>query len=342
MKIYFFIVLSLLAISNTVKGQTIDSASYGNENFRAVMGGGERVNHDTKTPLIKLIQKLEEPWELVPTFKAYWIGYTDNMYSIADYKNEAIPFLVKFIDTATNNKARIGGLYALHLIGIDEKVEGRFSENFVRKNARVAIIRYLNDRSLNETVIFLLMRDPWLSDIPQLMDYLSQHNKNYSKVLSALQRYDFGNKPVAQEIDPDLLSKKITILHTDSNPPSSRYSIDKLIAYQKEFGQRFFVDREIEESPEWQESKDRLSKMKNYKRFEDFEFGFSFAVGDVFNFCNFQESFFYTFGDHKLNLYGPIKTREIWLDWWNKLADKNKTVFYSYVHPSFAERYKNK
>jgi hypothetical protein len=340
MKTYHLIVIVILGVFNTAKGQALDSASYGNDEYRPVMGGGQRVNRSAKAPLNELIQRLEKPWQLVWTGKAYWIGYTDDMYLIADHKNEAIPLLVNFIDTATNVKAQKGGLYTLHLIGIDEKVAGRFSENFVNKKARTALLRYLNDKSLHETVVYLLMRDPWLSDIPKLMDYLCKPDRDYSKVLSALQRYEFDNKPIGQIIDTNITNKQIDISHTGNNTPEPAYSIDELISYQTALGSRFLVDREIEKSHEWINGKVRLSKMKLYKNSEQFGFGFSFLIRDGFNFCEFQESFFYTFHDHKLTIYGPIKTRQIWINWWNKLSDRERELFFAYRHIPFSEKYK--
>ena len=334
MKTYVLIILVLTTL-NRVKAQIPDSAYYGDDEYRAVMGGGQKVNYDTKTSINELIQRLEKPWELVETGKAYWIGYTNDMYSIAQYKDRAIPLLVNFIDTATNLKAREGGLYTLHLIGIDRKVAGRFVENFSRKDARIALLRYLNNKSLNQTVVYLLMRDPWLSDIPQLMDYLSKSGPDYSKVLSALQRYNFINKPIGQEIDTDITNKHITIVNSD---PYEYNSIYELISYQKGLGSSFVIDTEISQSPEWTNGKTKLSRIKTHNSSEQFGFSFSFFIGDVFNFCDFQSSFFYRYQDRKIIVYGPVKTRQIWLDWWNKAPDSEKLRFYSYVHPSFDKR----
>jgi len=304
------------------------------------MGGGQKVNRGTKAPLNELIKRLEKPWQFVETGKAYWIGYTDDMYLIADYKNDAIRPLVNFIDTAKNIKAREGGLYTLHLIGIDEKVVGRFSENFVNKDARLALLQYLNDNSLHETVVYLLMRDPWLSDIPQLMEYLSKHTGDYSKLLSALQRYDFKGKPIGQNIDPDMVNKEVTVFYPDSQATTTINRIAELVSYQKEFVSRFQIDNEIIQSSDWIKSNAELSKIKTKKTDEPFGFSFSFLIRDVFNFCDFQESFFYTFSNHKLTLYGPTKTRQIWLDWWSKASEIDKNQFYAFRHIPFNERYK--
>ena len=77
-----------------------------------------------------LIQRLEEDWREVETGKAYWIGYTKDMYSIAAHGDDAIYPLLSFIKKAKSNRAKYGAILSLHLIGIDRKIAGRFYEEF--------------------------------------------------------------------------------------------------------------------------------------------------------------------------------------------------------------------
>jgi len=340
MKTYFFICFFLFAITLASNAQVIDAAPSGVKNIRAVEGGGEQVAIDTKTPLLTLIQRLEKPWKFVQTGKAYWIGYTNNMYSIANYKDRAIPLLVNFIDTAKSFRARLGGLYTLHLIGINSKIVGRFVEDFSDKKARKAILRYLNDKSLNTEVVSLLMRDPWLSDIPLFIEYLSESGRDYSMVLGALNRYDFNNKPMGQKIDRDILRKEIPILYTDTNPSRPSNPVYSFISYEKAFGSSFTIDDEITQSVEWLRGKKELKTNKTYSAEQEFGFSFSFLMGIVFDYVAFQSSYFYTFTNHKFKLYGPIKARRIWLDWWSKLHENEKNKFYSFVHLPIEERFK--
>jgi len=341
MKTYFFIGLFFIGHILASKAQVLDVAPNGRQNIRAIEGGGEQVSVDTKTPVIDLIQRLEKPWQFVETGKAYWIGYTNDMYSIASYKDTAILLLINFIDTAKNIQARLGGIYTIHLIGINSKIVGRFIEDFSDKKAREAILRYLDDKSLHETIVSLLMRDPWFSDIPAFMNYLSMPGRDYSKVLSALARYEFDNRPIGQKIDSAMISSEIPVLHPDTNPYSAANPIDALFSYEKAFGSRFIVDAEITQSSDWVKRKTTLSESKSYNT-EQFGFSFSFLMGEIFNYCDFQDSYFYTFKNHTLTVYGPVKTRQIWLDWWSNLSDNEKSKFYSFVHLPIVERFKKK
>jgi len=77
---------------------------------------------------------------LRPTGKAYWIGYTDDMYSIAAHNDAAIPPLLELIEQTKNPKAAYGAVLTIHLIGIERTVKGRFYEEFKNKKARAALL----------------------------------------------------------------------------------------------------------------------------------------------------------------------------------------------------------
>jgi hypothetical protein len=174
-----FVLLSILMTSISLSGsaQILDRAPSGQRNYRAVEGGSEPVKIDTVTPLPELIKRFEKPWQFVETGKMYWIGYTDDMYSIAAYKDRAIQPLIKFIETNDNEDAKIGAVYALHLIGINSEIVGRFTEKFTNKNAREALLYLLKYHDLDGTIMELLIRDPWLSDVPVLFSRLSTEDK---------------------------------------------------------------------------------------------------------------------------------------------------------------------
>lgn len=285
------------------------------------------VRFDSITPLSELIKKLEKPWDFNETFKAYWIGYTDDMYSIALYKDKAIEKLTDFIDTSHNVHAKDGALYTLHLIGINFRVVGRFSEDFEDKNAREALLKYLDDKELNETVMFLIMRDPWLSDIPKLMEYLSEPDRDYAKVLSALQRYAFKGKPFDQEIKDTIFNKGIDIASPDASIMQSMYA---LIAFQNELKPYLIVDNEIIESKEWKKSLSELAVRKT--QIEKLSFEYFISWDRDFSYCEFNKPYYYRFIDHKVEIYGPIKARQIWLDWWQGLQQSEKKKLFSSNH----------
>jgi hypothetical protein len=340
MKTFFFICLFLFTIASASRAQVIDAAPSGSQNIRAVLGGGERVTIDSKTSLIDLIQRLEKPWQFVETYKAYWIGYTDLMYSIANYKESAIPLLTNFIDTAKNFQARLGGLYTLHLIGINSEVVGRFMEDFSNKKAREAILRYLNNESLHYTVVSLLMRDPWLSDLPEFMKYLSVPNRDHSKIISALRRYDFDGKPLEQKIT-DTVYDKVFSVNTPENANGTAVDICALMQFQKAFAPRFTIDTEITGTTEWKSFLNKDYSQSPLKQNVSFEFLYSGNL--TFLYSGFDDYFFtYKYSDEKIEIIGPVKARQIWLDWWGKLSEDEKRKFYSFAHLPIEERFKRK
>ena len=137
--------------------------------------------------LDSLIKRFDTDWQLKETGKAYWIGYTDEMYAIASNEDAAINKLVDYINSTHNLHGRIGAVYCLHLIGIDSKVVGRYVEKFVNTNARNALLSLINQQDLTDLIISLLARDPWQSDLPVLSQMLkSGTNKT---LINALFRY---------------------------------------------------------------------------------------------------------------------------------------------------------
>ncbi|MBD2720930.1 hypothetical protein IC234_02250 [Hymenobacter sp. BT189] len=198
--------LIALASAFSAKAQTvmIDRAPSGVQNMRAVQGGGMMVSVDTVTSLDALIKRLNGNWEFVETGKAYWIGYTDDMYSIAARKEKAIEPLLDFIKTSANEGGKFGAVYSLHLIGIDSRIAGRFYEEFTNKKARQALLSLLKEKKLQGPVTHLLMRDPWQSDIPTLFDALRQPSEGNWGVVNALKIHFLPGLPIQQRIPAEI------------------------------------------------------------------------------------------------------------------------------------------
>lgn len=316
-------ILFLLFSALCVNAQTGSKAPADYRNNRAVEGGYVKVPIDTNTPLPELINRLNTHWKLEMTGKAYWIGYTDDMFSIANHGNEAIPLLVTFIDTTHNVKAKEGALYTLHLIGINSTIKGRFLETFENKNARKALLKYIGDNELNTTVIYLLMRDPWLSDVPQLMAYLEQPNRDYSKTLTALRRYNIDAPPLNQTISGTTFQKKVRIRADDYGIKP----LHALVTFQKKFGKKFIIDNEITNSSEWSKSKEELASAKHSIKstsVKDY-----FMSHGIFSYSLFSNLHDYTFDGDRVTVYGPSKARDIWLNWWQAMQpDKKERAFY--------------
>lgn len=288
--------------------------------LRAIEGQWDKVEIDTTTPLDSLINRLKLPWNFVETGKGYWIGYTDDMFSIAHHKDKAINPLINLIDNTDTLKTKIGALYTLHLIGIDSKIAGRLNEEFNDTLARQALISYLNDNELHQTVLLLLMRDPWPSDIPYFMDYLSIPENEYIMILSALQRYEFDNKPFGQKLSDDVYSMEINI---KTNSPHSHNPILYLIALQKKLDGRIFIDNEVVNSKEWMKGEQSLKTADVRTEKQYLGVIIEYLTNTLSSYISFDNRYFYIFKDEIITIYGPEKAREIWLDWWNENNVKN-------------------
>jgi len=330
-KLFLILIISLtIPISYA---QIIDIPSNGQQNYRAVEGGSEKVGIDTKTPLPILIKKLEKPWRLDETGKMYWIGYTDDMYSIAAHNQEAITPLLNLADTTKNIQAKYGVVYTLHLIGINRKIVGRFSENFIDKKARIALLSLLTDKDVGETVMELLLRDPWQSDVPNLFKNIYEAPSAWY-IVSALGHYNLTDYPLngpvpenIQNLTYDLGNAK----NLNEQLYNAIYSIkqsltplidvdDQIFTYKSLWGNdQFGLDGIYYGS-----NKNTIAKLLH--SITSIEYG---IVGSKIN---------YFVKDNKLYLCSPEKSREVILKWWNGRPMPYKEQFvadssYYTMHP---------
>ena len=172
--------------------------------WRAQLGGGSAVPLDTVTALPQLLDRLKSDWRFVETFKGYWIGYTDDMYSIAAHGEAAIEPLTKLIQATPDANARYGAVYCLHLIGIRSREAGRTYEEFRSPAARQALRNLLAQADLQYLVVSLLMRDPWQSDVPCVLEALQQGGPDDWALVNSLVRYRVAGLPIQQPIPADI------------------------------------------------------------------------------------------------------------------------------------------
>ena len=151
---------------------------------------------DESVTVEKTLELLAAKLDEIETGKAYWIGYNSEMLSVGARGEAAIPLLVDFIKQATDAKVRHAGMLALHLIGIECVVAGRFNENFKNRKAREAMWELMKVEGLTDEVSALLKRDPWPSDVPAIMDALAAVKGDCPGTLNALLRYALGKRPV--------------------------------------------------------------------------------------------------------------------------------------------------
>ena len=208
---FFFIAV----ISCTVAGQgVLDRAPDGKKFRRAVTGGGPIVAPDLTTPTNEILKRFESEWRLEQTYKDYWIGYTDDMYSLAARGDSAIPEILQFAKNTKSGWAKIAAVYSLHLTGIDCAVAGRFHEKFKNKKAREALYELLEDDQVNELIVKLLSRDPWKSDQAKLLKLLTSENPKLNAVIvNVLTRQkDLGPFAPTVQKDPNKLEVVLVTL----------------------------------------------------------------------------------------------------------------------------------
>jgi len=202
-QIFYFLTAILLLNSCTSARQKPVSVTSDTNYYRAQEGGEVLVHIDKTTSLDDLIKKLGEKWELLETGKGYWIGYTDDMFSIAAYKDKAIQPLTDYFNSTNSDQGKTGVIYSLHLIGINGKIAGRFYEQFTDSNARQALLNLTNNKASTHLIVSLLARDPWKSDLPTLNKLLKKDSTNL-ELINALFRYTKDDFPFRQDISESL------------------------------------------------------------------------------------------------------------------------------------------
>ncbi len=205
------ILAAVVAVLFAVPGLAQTSSGTREVVWRAQLGGGSAVTIDTVTALPALISRLNNDWQFVETSKWYWIGYTDDMYSIAAHGETAIPLLLNFIQTTSSVKNKYGAVCCLHLIGIKSIVAGRTYEQFQSVAARQALRSLLTQDDLREWIIELLIRDPWQSDVPYLFAALEKGGADEWALVNSLVRYQVANLPIQQPIPFDIGTETIKV-----------------------------------------------------------------------------------------------------------------------------------
>lgn len=209
MKNILFVLLFLVACSpklSSYTAATIEPLPKGKYAHRPTEGSGMEVPIDTVTAVDTLIYRLNGKWEFVETGKAYYIGYTDDMYSIAAHGEAAIEPLMQFMNTVATPQGKYGVVCTLHLIGINSIVAGRFYEEFTSKKARQALLSLLSYSELAPSIIRLLMRDPWQSDVPAYFDLLAKPSENSWVLVNAMKLQKLPGLPLQQK---QIIPKKI-------------------------------------------------------------------------------------------------------------------------------------
>ncbi|MAN28747.1 MULTISPECIES: hypothetical protein [Mesonia] len=304
----------ILLCSSNLIGQS------SSEVYRIVEGGTKKINIDTKTDLETLILKLENDWELEMTGKRYWIGYTDLMYSIASRKEEAIKPLTDFYNSTSTENGKFGVLYTLHLIGIESNITGRFTESFVNSKARKTILEfvYSKNEKIRDLSIELLMRDPWQSDVPILMDAMQKSINDSWTIVNALIRYIDKDAPIQNEIN-DSLKQRIIEFKTPDDICDKEFIPNILKSIKSNLSESVYIEKEL--------FKQNLNGY-SCTGFQSGRFGElikDITNNNVFNYCSLGYKVQYYVEDNKVYICSSETAKKRWLDWWkNRQNDWNK------------------
>jgi len=321
----------MLLISQNLKAQRIDRAPTGKENLLPVEGGSIAMKIDSVTALNKLIEKLNGDWQFIETGKGYWIGYTNDMFSIAAKGDEAIPVLINFFDTTQNKKGKTGAICTLHLIGIQRQIVGRFMEKFVNPKARLALLGLLNEKDYTYSIIQLLMRDPWRSDIPYFFEILKTETDDEIiwPIINSLKRYRIQQLPVNTQLPDTLSNLSIKLKVENENIPERDFDFDAQIKEAlKEFDNKYPESIKIEKEL----YNDELSKYYKTKLLSSLNInGFLSSLGlelnSPFNYCQIGCKIQYYTQDKKL-FFCTIKTAQDRLNnRWVNLSAEEKEKF---------------
>ena len=151
---------------------------------------------DETTRIEDLVRGLVDHTEELYTGKSYLIGYNPQMLSTAARGDAALPYLVDLVKKASSAEVRRAGLLTIHLVGIGNKVAGRYIEDFHDRRAREALWDLMQIEGLTDEITELLKRDPWPADLPAIMKALAQVTGNCPGTLNALVRYSIEKRPI--------------------------------------------------------------------------------------------------------------------------------------------------
>ncbi len=324
----------VLAGQNLAAQGILDVPPRGQQNERAVTGGGQRVRVDTNTPLSELIGRLEDNWQEVQTGKAYWIGYTKDMYSIAAHGGGAIDPLLAFIRKTESAHAKRGGILVLHLIGIDRSIAGRFHEEFKNRQARVALLNLLPNRDLRDYAMRLLVRDPWPSDVPFLMSVMAKSKDDCWAIVNGLFRYELRDIPFRGTVPKHLAAKTVKFTQPDDFD-SKEFLWHILKSMQKVAGKSLVLEHGLLKRNLWGYTRSGYGG-GNAGVKEEF---FGSLLSDIVesdhtsSYCNLGNRMQYYVQNGKVYICSSRAATQRWLAWWQKQSQDTKKDFTDDTQP---------
>lgn len=325
-----FTIFTFFAIP-VVFGQVLDVPPKGKQNLLPVEGGSIRMKIDSITPLNKLIDKLNDNWQFLETGKAYWIGYTDDMFSIASRGDSAIPALLDFFAKTRNKKGKIGVLFTLHLIGIDRTIVGRFSEEFKNTAARSALLNLLPDSAFTYPIMELLMRDPWKSDIPYLFQILQREENEETcwPIINSLNRYNITDLPVTSYLPDSLLNLSVMLYVENEKTPERDINFNAqikkaLLKFRSQYPEQIDVEDKLLDN---ELSKYFTTELDSILNIGTFFFTLGIQRHNPFGYVEIGCKLQYYVDNGKLYFITIGTARQRLLKWWHALPVDEKNKF---------------
>jgi hypothetical protein len=295
------------------------------QNYLPVEGGSIYMRIDSTTALNDLIDRLSGNWRFIETGKSYWIGYTNDMFSIAARGNSAIAPLVNVVENSSSRGAKLGAIYTIHLIGIHRTIVGRFDEQFVDTNARNALLYLLKYPEWQPTIMTLLIRDPWKSDVSTLIESLRNIDSDCWAIVGGLNQYKLGNAPFQQDIPYNLRNMTIKIRYSNPNVLEHNFDFEGQMQEVFDFliglkNDSIIVEKALLGQPLWGNIRSKLG---------DADSGDHFLTLSVHEFLHpWSRSLFHELGNKfqyyvdngKLYLCSAYSAKKRWIGWWNNEA----------------------
>jgi hypothetical protein len=330
--VVFLLIFSHFAGNTTAQRTFLDRASSGEANYLPIEGGSIYMPIDSTTSLDILIARLSTNWEFIETGKAYWIGYTNDMFSVAARGDRALGPLIHVVETSSSEKAKTGAIYTIHLIGIQRMIVGRDFDKFIDSNARKALLQLLKYPEWQPTIMELLIRDPWRSDVPELIACMNRTDVDSWAVVAGLLHYHLQNMPVHQKIPANLSNKTVRLRYSDQLTLSGDYdfegqmqeALDSLIALKND---SIIVDSALLNRPLWGNWRHKLgSATEDGMHLKLFVADFLDPWGSP-RFWELGTKIQYYIENGKLYICSAGIAKKRWEDWWAKLSTDEQSNF---------------
>ena len=320
----FFTLFLLLTFIFKSYSQVVDVAPSGRQNYITVEGGGWKMKIDTVPSLDSLIGRLSKNWQFIERGKMYWIGYTEDMYSIAAKGDNAIQPLMNVLQNSSSNYAKYGAVYSLHLIGINRTIAGKFYEKFVNSKARTALLQFLKDTSLQEDIMRLLIRDPWQSDIPAIIETMKACKTDCWSLVNGLTRYKINNLPIRQTIPNNIKDISVNLKYTNPLVLEANFDFDGQIkealdSFRHLRNKRIVIEDTLFKS---KLEGDFGSKYESPVSVQEF-----FRLLDFDNYTSLGSRVQYYVTGDILYICSPETARRRLIEWWTNLTETEKAAY---------------